>query len=392
MLRDSSQPDRALIVELPEWQPFASGTPPWIPDTSDAGRVVVLLAPPAARRDGWAVRLALDLVGAWGDAGRKVVLADGMLEFPMLHRELGVANAEGISDAALYGASVARVAHPVPGRAFFFVSAGSPSGDPDSVATSPRWARLLEGFKDAGVTLVLFLREGCAAEDGLTVGADDVVVLAGSGDDVPDGARRLGDRVRAVIGPEATPARDPGSEWAAATDDPADTSDGHSGPDPFGSIPEATSVGPSAVPETKHDGEGEDPQPPRASGGVDAWDLEGRTDAPEAGPDTVPPDVASGAVPSDALGHGGTSGPVTPAHMEHREGSLGPDFTVGEASHPVSEREATHVEPPAVGHTPTRPGRRRGGADPDARRKLMWVGLVVLVLVVLVILGALRSG
>jgi hypothetical protein len=33
---------------------------------------------------------------------------------------------------------------------------------------------------------------------------------------------------------------------------------------------------------------------------------------------------------------------------------------------------------------------RRGGADPDARRKLLWVGLAVLILVVLVVLGALR--
>ena len=43
-----------------------------------------------------------------------------------------------------------------------------------------------------------------------------------------------------------------------------------------------------------------------------------------------------------------------------------------------------------VGYDPSRSRPRTGEADPDARKKLLWVALVVLVLVVAVILGALR--
>ena len=316
---------------------------------------MVILAPVAERRDSWSVRLALDLVSAWGEVGHKVVLADGVLEYPMLHRELGVTNAEGISDAALFGASVARVARPVPGRAFFFISAGSPAGNADAVAASPRWDRLLDGFRHAGVTLVVFLRDGCAAEEALASGADDVVVLAASADDVPAGAERMIDRVRMVLGPQAMANSDeaPAGEVAPDPVRAAGTA-----PDPFESIPAQGSISSPVVPAALPDSP---PPEHRAIGSA--------SEAPTEEDDEAllrfdPVDTHGGHAPTDPM----------------------------EAPDDTEDETAVAPEPLTAEYAPSRSGPRRGGADPHARRKLIWVGFVVLVLVVLVVLGALRSG
>jgi hypothetical protein len=351
-----------LIVELPEWQPFAPGDTPWTPDASGAGRVVLLFAPAAARRDAWASRLALDLVGAWGDAGQKVVLADGVLEYPTMHRELGLSNTEGVADAALFGASVSRVARPVPGRAFFFVSAGSPTGNPEAVATSPRWGRLLEGFRDAGVTLVLFLRSGCAAEESLAAEADDIVVLAGSAEDLPEGARRMADRVRFVMGPEAgsaTTAQPVAVDPSAAERRRVEWGEVRTAPDPFESIPSQESLSADMASGVVHPGD---------SG--------------------APTEDATVTAPAEARGYHDE-----PLRFDAPEQRLEyAAATTGDALDDLPRDDEAQPEPLTVAYTPTRSRRRTGGADPDARKKLLWVGLVVLVLVVLVIVGALRSG
>lgn len=316
----------------------------------------MLFAPAAARRDEWATRLALDLVGAWGDAGQKVVLVDGMLEYPMLHRELGLPNTEGIADAALFGASVSLVARPVPGRSFFFVSAGSPTGNPEAVANSPRWGRLLDGFRDAGVTLVLLLREGCAAEEALAAAADDVVVVAGSAEDLPDGARRMSGRVRVVVGPEASPAEPVEPATVGSEEHPRERG---SDPDAFESIPAQESLATDTASAVVHPGHSGVPvEEATADPAVDTpaeafHDAPLRFDAPE----------------------------------QHPKGEATP---TAEALDPVPGGESGQIEPLTVAYTPTRSGRRTSGADPDARKKLLWVGLVVLVLIVLVIVGALR--
>lgn len=343
----------------------------------------MLFAPAAARRDGWAMKLALELVSAWGDAGQKVVLADGMLEYPMLHRELGLQNTEGIADAALFGASVARVARPVPGRAFFFVSAGSPTGNPEAIATSPRWGRLVEGFRDAGVTLVLFLREGCAAEEALAASADDVVVLAGSAEDLPEGARRVADRVRIVVGPRTTPAEaaeDPAVPgFAAAEPNPDEMDDAPDvngfAPDPFESIPSQESLAADMAPTVV------DPGHSGASSENVTADL-------------IPIETTETTENADLSG-----APHTEAHDDAErpfrvDAPEEPDVPVGTTADALEAPAdgADQPEPLTVAYTPTRSRRHGSGADPDARKKLLWVVLTVVVLAALVILGALRPG
>jgi hypothetical protein len=114
-----------------------------------------------------------------------------------------VENTEGLSDATLFGVSIGRVARPLDGGSFFLITAGTAVADANSVPGSPRWGKLVDGFLEAGVKLLLFLRDGdsgCAAFLG---SASDIVVLADRDERPPAAVRDLEGMVRAVTGPEA---------------------------------------------------------------------------------------------------------------------------------------------------------------------------------------------
>lgn len=207
------------MAQLPAWQALDAGVA--VPDGATAGRIVALVASEGAVEEGWAGTAALDLARAWSEAGQKVILVDGALHYPALHVAAEIENVEGLSDAALFGVSVGRVAKPVDG--FFLITAGTAVADANAVASSPRWSVLLGGFREAGVTLLLFVRDGdsgCAAFLG---SASDVVVLAGPNEKIPAAVRDVEELVRAVTGP--APAQGAGSgarppaEWTAAGPD-----------------------------------------------------------------------------------------------------------------------------------------------------------------------------
>jgi hypothetical protein len=219
------------MAQLPDWQPLDGGVS--IPDGSGTGRVVAVVASEKAVAAGWAGPAALELARTWSAGGEKVVLADGALHYPTLHALAEIENAEGLSDAALFGASVRRVARPVDGGAFFLITAGTPVANANTVPGSPLWVRLLDGFKEAGVKLLLFVRDGdsgCAAFLG---SASDIVVLADRGERAPAAVRDLEALVRAVAGPgtvkrtgTAGSTADAGgsgaappAEWTAASDE-----------------------------------------------------------------------------------------------------------------------------------------------------------------------------
>ena len=332
-----------MIVELPEWHRFAAGSSPWTPPTSDAGRIVVALAPAAVRRDRWAAALVLDLLDEWAVSGHRVVLADCVLEHPMLHRAVGLPNQEGLADAALFGASVSRVAQAVPGRSFFFVSAGSPSGDPDAVLASPRWGRMKQGFREAGVTLVAFLREGGVGGEALVAEADDVIVLVEEGEEVSAAARAAADKVRAVVGPERA--------------EPAATTVEH----PLEPDPDASAVTGIEVAESEVDFGGPDVD----LGGVDMTGHEVTEEAMDFG--RGEPDLQDAVV-------GAAADEFSP-----------PDRPSGDVE--IGTRSASEAQVAPRRDPPTRGTVR---SDPNTRTKLMWVALAVLVLVLIVLWGALR--
>ena len=189
------------MAQLPSWQSLDAGVP--IPNGSGAGCIVALVASEGAVERGWAGGAALDLARSWGEAGEKVIVVDGALHYPTLHTDADTENFEGLSDAALFGLSVGRVARAIDGGTFFLITAGTAVADANAVARSARWGTLLDGFLEAGVKLLLFVRDGdsgCAAFLG---SASDIVVLAERSEGAPAVVRDLEGMVRAVVGPGA---------------------------------------------------------------------------------------------------------------------------------------------------------------------------------------------
>ena len=189
------------MAQLPPWQPLDGGVP--IPDGAGSGRVVAVVASEGAVEAGWAASAALHLARSWSETGAKVVVADGALHYPSLHTQAQIENDEGLSDAALFGVSVGRVARPVDGGAFFLITAGTAVANANSVPSSPRWSRLVDGFVEAGVKLLLFVRDGDSGAAAFLGSASDIVVLSTKGEKMPAAVRDLEGLVRAVTGPAA---------------------------------------------------------------------------------------------------------------------------------------------------------------------------------------------
>jgi hypothetical protein len=220
------------MAQLPDWQPLDGGVS--IPDGGGTGRVVAVVASEKAVASGWAGSATLDLARKWSRGGEKVIVADGALHYPTLHILAEIENTEGLSDAALFGASVRRVARPVENGAFFLITAGTAVANANTVPGSPRWGTLLDGFKEAGVKLLLFVRDGDSGCVAFLGSASDIIVLADRGEKSPAAIRNLEPLVRVVAGPStvmrvggatATATAGAGSEaappaeWTATSDE-----------------------------------------------------------------------------------------------------------------------------------------------------------------------------
>lgn len=185
------------MAELPTLQPLEEVDMP-VEAEAGGGRAIALIASERAQSEGWAPGAAHRLASRWAAEGHRVVLADGGLDHPSLHNGAGIPNREGLVDATLYGASVAGVSRPVGG--YFLITAGTPVADPMSVVRAPRWDRLRAGMADAGVTLVLFLRDGAPCTPAFLGSVSDIVVLSSEGE-APDAIRDLEPLVRAATKP-----------------------------------------------------------------------------------------------------------------------------------------------------------------------------------------------
>ncbi len=203
------------MAQLPDWQPLDGGVA--VPDGRGSGRVVAVLASEKAVASGWAGAAAIDLARAWSRGGEKVILADGALNYPTLHQLAAMENAEGLSDAALFGMSVRRVAKQVAGESFFLITAGTAVANANTVPASPRWGKLVDGFKEAGVKLLLFVRDGDSGCSAFLDSASDIVVLADRGEHAPGAVRDREELVRAVTGPGVAGGSEarPPVEWTA---------------------------------------------------------------------------------------------------------------------------------------------------------------------------------
>ena len=146
--------------------------------------VLLLVAGGVAHTSGWAARLAIRLATDLGTQGRRVVLADLGFDQPSLDGVLSLSNDEGMSDVFMFGVSLSQVARPVPGQRFYFAPTGAFAGDPVELLTHVRWGRILEGFREAGATLVAYLPLTTPGAVHLAERMDTVVGLA-SDEDLP---------------------------------------------------------------------------------------------------------------------------------------------------------------------------------------------------------------
>lgn len=149
-------------------------------DPDRPGPVLVLFDPRADRA--WVADAAIALATGWYAAGRRTVLADVSIEDPILHERVGVPNLDGVVDLFLYGASLARSARPVPGRGFLLITAGTYTPEPESIFRHPRWGKIVDGFREAQASLLLFTPLDAPGLPALAQWSDDVVLLGDHND------------------------------------------------------------------------------------------------------------------------------------------------------------------------------------------------------------------
>lgn len=193
-------PDAVRMTSAtPTWHSYDPGEPSNVAFQNDCS-LLVLLATPAAREAEWAERTAVSLARDWASQGARVFLVDLAMSRPGLHSALGDANGEGMSDVLLYGASLKRIARPVP-DGFLYAPAGTPLLDGAQALESPLWSWLSDGFAQAGAQLVAFLPSDEPGNESVLTHAGRVVVLAAASEAgaLPSGLEA--DRVSTVLSP-----------------------------------------------------------------------------------------------------------------------------------------------------------------------------------------------
>ncbi|HEX8242322.1 MAG TPA: hypothetical protein VF541_02455, partial [Longimicrobium sp.] len=237
-------------------------------DAQHTGPVLLLFDPRADRA--WVADAAIALATGWNAAGRRTVLADVSIEDPILHERVGVPNLDGVVDLFLYGASLARSARPVPGRGFLLITAGTYTPEPDAIFRHPRWGKIVDGFREAQASLLLFVPLDAPGLAALGQWAQEVILL---------GDREDGELFDSLVAPQfrirgwLTPPARPGAEPFRAAEDSAR-------PASFGAAPQPPA--PPAPPPPRAD---RFPQPEPA--GFQPWAAPPREPAPRE-PDALP--------------------------------------------------------------------------------------------------------
>lgn len=374
-----------MISKQPAWTALDAGALPRPSgEPGDAGRVVVILATDEAVEAGWAGACAVALARAWASSRYRVVLADMNLHAPTLHRELGLANREGLSDILLWGASVRRVAQGVKDGGFYLVPAGTAVADAGSALASPRWAPLCDGFRNAGVTLAVFLPHDAPTRDAVLRQASEVMIIAPETEDLSPLMEATSPPVTGVVGrreaSEAKPAPSaPAEPVTGAAAEPEEEPESLAGE-------QGTSVGevePPAVVDLQE----------AAATGDEATDQEAAATRDEA---LSEEDEATGA--SAVKEAAGARADAVRAASEDVPKPLAPvkaPLALAPQARQESSRESA-VEPKPAPHAP--PGAKvlkdagTGVARPSGRRRGVLFAFLVLVVVLLGLVAAALLG
>lgn len=148
-----------------------------------AGRHLLILVPTTDAQ--WAAEAAWEFARAAATGERSVLLVDLSLEAPALDAAATRRLPRGIVDAFATDAPLSDVAGEQDRPGLHYISRGTPTPDPSSVWSSPRWRRLARGFASEGALLILFAPPAALAA--LDLDPDGMVVLAPDGYDATGG-------------------------------------------------------------------------------------------------------------------------------------------------------------------------------------------------------------
>ncbi|CAN5562519.1 hypothetical protein BH09GEM1_BH09GEM1_24200 [soil metagenome] len=122
-------------------------------------------------------------VGRAQSARRPVTVVDLFGEAPPIQSLVDGDDPHGIADSFEFGISLNRIAHRVPDAGdLFVVPSGASPFDYESMLASPRWRRLVGGFREVGALLILAAPAEAASLAELVLATDGAVVV---GDTVP---------------------------------------------------------------------------------------------------------------------------------------------------------------------------------------------------------------
>ena len=187
------------------WQPLdPAGSLPGeiesaLGDGDSLSACVVILVDSEIDRD-WGAQASLAVARRWAASGRRVILADGCLDGPVLHEAAGVENGEGVSDMVLYGASAQRFTRRVEDR-LMLAPAGTPVVEVADVLKHVRWDMMISGCREVGATLVCHVSTGTPGVEAMTERADGVLVLAPASKDVDAILGSTAGPLIAILGP-----------------------------------------------------------------------------------------------------------------------------------------------------------------------------------------------
>lgn len=142
---------------------------------------------------------------------RRVALGDLFAESPPIQELVSVEDPHGLVDSFLYGISLNRIAHEVPGAGQLYVMpSGTEPPDYEEILPNPRWHRLATGFREVGALLVLAVPASAPHIEDLVAATDGAILV---GEAVP---RKL--PVSSVI----SSVREPAVEPSAPEEKPAE--------------------------------------------------------------------------------------------------------------------------------------------------------------------------
>jgi hypothetical protein len=191
-----------MTAFLPAWRAFdASHSIRMLSGNAGAGRVVALLMTPSFAGGQEAANLALRVASRWAENGARVLLADGCLGNPRLHRGLGRNTGRGLGELLSSGGDPEEFALPGGVAGLKVLPAG---GRPllERAELLMSWKALCAACVAQGFTLALFAPADSDLGRWAVASSTDIVLLGRKGETAGPFLAPDEDRVRAVLGPE----------------------------------------------------------------------------------------------------------------------------------------------------------------------------------------------